>query len=405
MAFTNITKPAVGDPTKKTAFADAVIDDLTFLYNQFLSVVGSREIVINGSFESDADADGIPDGWTRTLQTGGVFLHDTSTSAADGKSSHGKRSVKFTSDGVGGHGGGDVTTTDFMECTNAKILGVLWQMKSTAANAGNKVTVFFYDSTQAAISNTDIYSSTANPTAWSVMASMTAVPANARYMKLKFTGCDSALSTVVASTWFDDIRVFVPQYALERRMDFFSAGSFTWRCPASVQRVFALVVGAGGSGGGGTGLAGAGGGAGGSAYGFLSVTPGTDYTITVGAGGTGSTGAGVAGTASSFSSMTGNGGGGGAITNGAGGAGGTASGGQYNQSGTAGDSRTDATHGGNGGLSYYFSLHGIGGQGASPLPTSGGRYGGGGGGAGSFNPTNGGAGADGAVILLVGDLS
>ena len=66
-------------------------------------------------------------------------------------------------------------------------------------------------------------------------------------------------------------------------------GSATWTCPTGVTEIEYLVVagGAGGGGGRGSGDAGAGGGAGGFRTGTgLSVTAGTTYTITVGAGGT-----------------------------------------------------------------------------------------------------------------------
>ena len=139
MAWTNITKPAVGDPTKKQAFADVVVDDLTYLYNQFLSLVGSREIIVNGSFESDADADGYPDGWTRTLYTGGSFTFDLSTSAADGKAIHGKRSVKFTSPGGVGNGGGYLESTDFFEISENRTYVLSWQHKSSVAGIHNLV--------------------------------------------------------------------------------------------------------------------------------------------------------------------------------------------------------------------------------------------------------------------------
>ena len=42
MPFTTITAPSVGDPTKQGAFAQAVIDDLTFLYSQIGSVIGGH---------------------------------------------------------------------------------------------------------------------------------------------------------------------------------------------------------------------------------------------------------------------------------------------------------------------------------------------------------------------------
>ena len=65
----------------------------------------------------------------------------------------------------------------------------------------------------------------------------------------------------------------------------FTAGSGTWLCPTGVTKADYLVV--AGGGGGGSGIAG-GAGAGGFRTGTgLSVTAGTSYTVTIGAGGAG----------------------------------------------------------------------------------------------------------------------
>lgn len=64
-----------------------------------------------------------------------------------------------------------------------------------------------------------------------------------------------------------------------------AGGSYTWQCPSGVNRVLIKAVGAGGSGGGGNGYAGAGGLGGNYFEGVFDVTPGTTYTIVVGAPG------------------------------------------------------------------------------------------------------------------------
>ncbi len=73
--------------------------------------------------------------------------------------------------------------------------------------------------------------------------------------------------------------------------------SGNWTAPAGVTRINVQVWGGGGGGGGATSCSGygSGGGGGGYAESILAVTPGTTYTVTVGAGGTG--GASIAGTA------------------------------------------------------------------------------------------------------------
>ena len=80
----------------------------------------------------------------------------------------------------------------------------------------------------------------------------------------------------------------------------------TWTCPTGVTEVEYLVVAGGGGGG---GHRGGGGGAGGYRAGTgLSVTAGTDYTVTVGGGGSGVTlASGTSGSNSVFSTITSNG--------------------------------------------------------------------------------------------------
>lgn len=95
--------------------------------------------------------------------------------------------------------------------------------------------------------------------------------------------------------------------------------SGSWVCPSNVSRVKATVIGAGG-GGGGKGAAGdlsSNGGPGGLTIGYVDVTPGATYTVTVGVAGAAfnTAAAGSAGGSSSFGSLiTATGGGGGTRT-------------------------------------------------------------------------------------------
>jgi len=105
---------------------------------------------------------------------------------------------------------------------------------------------------------------------------------------------------------------------------FTSSGN--WTCPAGVRKVLAVVIGGGGGGEGNTAAgqvssAGNFGGAGGYGAGILTVTPGTVYTVTVGAGGTGGAGGsganGTAGGTSTFETISATGGEGGGDPGGA----------------------------------------------------------------------------------------
>ena len=109
-----------------------------------------------------------------------------------------------------------------------------------------------------------------------------------------------------------------------------TAGTYTWQCPLDVTSVLVSAIGGGGGGGGvGTPSTGSGGGGagGGAVYNTaLAVTPGTTYTIVVGAGGTAGGTGGTGGSTTFGGSLfvAGGGGGGGIGTGGAGGTAGTA---------------------------------------------------------------------------------
>ena len=135
-------------------------------------------------------------------------------------------------------------------------------------------------------------------------------------------------------------------YSLTDQMQALNAGNWppTGIPPTSVEY---LVVAGGGAGGGSTNSGGlGGGGAGGYRTGSLSVSTGTPYTVTIGAGGTAGTGsAGGSGGNSVFASITSTGGGGGGNPNGT--SGGSGGGGAYSGNGAAGTAG-QGNNGGNG---------------------------------------------------------
>jgi hypothetical protein len=192
-------------------------------------------------------------------------------------------------------------------------------------------------------------------------------------------------------------------------------GTFTWTCPVGVYTVDAEVWG-GGAGGfnytsgpiagvspGGTD--GAGGSSGGYSQGRLAVTPGNNYTVTVGAGGAGTTAlAGYNGQASGFASLSATGGSWSAWVS----TPGQGSGGDINIPGGMGFLVTSATGAVSqfGGLGWY-GTYGFGGNaprgGSGGQPYSAGFWPGGGGGGGDFYGPAGSAGSgpggNGGVIL------
>lgn len=364
-APSSITTPSVGDPTRQELI-ELIIEWVAY-FNSFAT--SRNDVIINGSFELDSDSDGIPDGWTRTnFHASSTFLLDTSTSAADGKSVHGKRAAKYTSTGSGG---GTVETTDFLEVSEKELYTVHWKAKNSVADIRNKVEITWYDCTQSSISTSSLYDeATNNPTSWTTLSAEATPPANAKYAKLKFTLADSSDATA-GSAWIDEVRLW--SMARRRTAETFTADA-TWTCPIGVTRVFIEAWGEGGVGND------SGGGGGEYRAGNFTVIPGRGYALVVGDGGAGAgDNTTVTDSVTSTLMLQANGGTNatGAASPGAGGTGG--SGGDININGGAGGGNGEggaAARGGPGGASA--SGAGAAGNGAAPGGGGGGNNGGGG---------------------------
>jgi hypothetical protein len=395
-SFTDITKPSQGDTTTK-AFADAVVDNLNYLFGQISGLLGIA--VPNSSFEKDTDADSIPDQWTRTLYTGGS-LTITGDGLADTACNHGRRAIKFTSPGGASNGGGYLDSTDFLECTPGRAIIVSVQHYSSVATIRNKVDILFYTAAQVYISTANVYSSVTNPTSWQTILGGVSAPSTARYMKIRLIGAEDTTS-IAGSAYFDDVRIGLADWQYEEKITVATTARF-WSPPAGVTIAEFELIGGGGSGGyGDAGGAAGGGGGGGFVRAILPVTPGSFYVFSVGAGGTAPAPASDGVTGGTTSIIIG------AITliavggtkgksgasGGAGGAGGTASGGTINTSGTNGQNRSGST-GGNGGNSPAVGFTAIGDTGTGDA-----GIGSGGGGAGGGNSQVGGVGVDGRIII------
>lgn len=180
MAWTTITKPTLGEATKKTAFADAVIDNLVDLNNR--ASLGAGATIQNQSFEFDTDVDGIPDGWVKTLYAGG------SGSIVSSDSADGKYAYKFTHPGGGGNGGGYLTS-DYFDWTPIRNRGVVFNVKCSVTGIKVVGRVKFYDADKAFLSNTDFYTSVANRLAWTLVYGKNfETPVTARFAKLELHG-------------------------------------------------------------------------------------------------------------------------------------------------------------------------------------------------------------------------
>ena len=206
MAWTSISKPAQGDSTKKTSFADAVIDDLTHLYNlSGGSGSGAGGVLQNGSFENDVDSDGIPDGWTQTLGAGASAAFDTTTPA------HGAQAYKFTTPGsVDSY----LEHEDYILCAVPVPVALSFLLKCSAAGVAADVVIRWFDKDKAYISSTTIYTDGAtNPTSWTRMIAGATPPATACYYKLRLYGGISGDATA-GDVYFDGMELLEPQKAI-----------------------------------------------------------------------------------------------------------------------------------------------------------------------------------------------
>lgn len=302
MSVTIPSVPNVGDPTTRQ-FASTVIQALVDLNSVSGGGGGggssSGTLLLNGSFETDADINGTPDNWTVTLQTAGAFTI-TGNGQADTACVSGSKAIKFTSIGGGSNGGGQIKS-DFFEVTPLRPLKIEWLWYCTSTSAPNFVKIDFYDAAQSFISPTitvfQKQSTNPNPTSWAPAFGCAVPPATARYAKLTMIGCDSSVPTA-CSTYFDGVAV--SNFAFVRRVEFHgNPGSHalanrTWYFTAPVTGPYRVTcIGGGGAGAGDstsdTGEVGGGGGS--LAQSVVWLTSGTAYLVEAGDGGDGASNA------------------------------------------------------------------------------------------------------------------
>jgi hypothetical protein len=159
----------------------------------------TSSLVPNGSFEI-VTTPPVPDGWTALDDAGSTNAVD-STQSTDGANSY-----RFTS---AGSGGGSLTTTDFFPVNAVDQLRVNFDLFSDVAAVLNIVRVEWYDVTFVSISDSDVYSSTANPATWTEFQLIATPPPLARFAKLKLIGIDPSV-LLAGNTYFDRIAVFYP---------------------------------------------------------------------------------------------------------------------------------------------------------------------------------------------------
>lgn len=163
---------------------------------------GNYNAVNDGGFEDDSNGDNLPDQWDVTEYPtagsgAGVAVIDTSDQI------EGLNSLKFTSSGDGG----GYAESAFFEVTQAEVLGVSFYLKSSAADVRNLVEIVWYTGAKTSISTSSLYDDSAtNPTSWTQKTATATAVTNARYAKIRVTGCHSSDATT-GSTWYDKVDV------------------------------------------------------------------------------------------------------------------------------------------------------------------------------------------------------
>ncbi len=159
-------------------------------------------LIPNGSFETDADADDVPDGWLE--ENGGAGNNNglDTTESTDGGQSWRTQSA--------GSGGGELVTENFFPVNDVDDLRVNFDLRSTVATVRNIVRVEWYDISQVFISNTDVYDSTANPPTFTSQVLTATPPTGARFAKIRIFGGTTG-GILAGITFWDRFQVFYPQ--------------------------------------------------------------------------------------------------------------------------------------------------------------------------------------------------
>lgn len=200
MAFDSIltAEIASGQPViGPGGFGQKTKDNFDFLNGQIGSL--ATDDILNGSFEVEDGATGIPANWDRTLFAGGAGAFETTAPM------HGAKAYKFTHPGGGGNGGGTLES-DFFAIGDIRGLFLEWLHYVTAAGMHETVEVEYFTAAQVSISTQTIYDSTSNPTSPEIQQIFLVIPATARFLKVKLIGGDDDVDVAGDSFW-DGIRI------------------------------------------------------------------------------------------------------------------------------------------------------------------------------------------------------
>lgn len=160
------------------------------------STVGA---ILNGSLETDSDADDIPDNWTRFFFPGGTGEYDTADYV------HGTKSYKFTHPGGTGNGGGYLES-DYIFFNHLFAPALTMAYKASAAEMKFDVVARFFDRNRTFLGEKTLLSSTANWTEWTLLLiqNFRIDYAGTEYVKFRIV-CGKDDTNVAGSIWVDGI--------------------------------------------------------------------------------------------------------------------------------------------------------------------------------------------------------
>lgn len=184
----------VGDAIKQSLM-QKFKDNFDFLFGSS----SSGRLPVNGSFEIDSDADNVPDSWSLTSYAGGTIARDTATEA------HGEASLKMVHPGGGGNGGG-YADSDYIPCSDR----INWSALSWSTASGMKCQAYirWFTDAKVYISQTNAWTSVANPSTATPIGGWESAPATARFARLRLIGGYTD-TDVAGSAYFDDVKTDV----------------------------------------------------------------------------------------------------------------------------------------------------------------------------------------------------
>jgi len=161
-------------------------------------------MVKNGSFETDADSDTLPDDWTIGEETGATIALTTTAANV----SHGTQSLEFAATGSGG---GTALSAKFPVDPTGKKVRVFGSLKQSGAATGKyRFILYWYkpDGTASSTVTTVVWEkNTGAPTAFTQFSGGAAVPSDATQAAILIEGIGAAGTDLTGTCWFDNIIV------------------------------------------------------------------------------------------------------------------------------------------------------------------------------------------------------